>query len=44
MPRTKAPLVAALSVLCGEHPVILVDISRTGARVSGEFLPQAVSS
>ncbi len=39
MPRTEAPLVAVLTTSAGEHRAAIVDISRTGARLAGPFLP-----
>ncbi len=39
VPRTAAPLVAVLSTSAGDHPAALVDVSRTGARLSAEVLP-----
>jgi PilZ domain len=39
VPRAQAPLVAVLSMSAGDHPVKLVDISRTGARLRGKYLP-----
>jgi hypothetical protein len=39
VPRAQAPLVAVLSMSAGDHPTTIVDISRTGARLSGDYLP-----
>lgn len=39
VPRAQVPLVAVLSTTAGDHPAALVDISRTGARLQGQFLP-----
>ena len=39
VPRAQAPLIAVLSMPTGEHRVELLDISRTGARLRGDFLP-----
>jgi hypothetical protein len=41
VPRAQAPLVAVLSTPAGDHPAALIDVSRTGARLKGELLPQA---
>jgi hypothetical protein len=40
VPRTHVPLVAVLSTSAGDYPTALVDISRTGARLRSEILPQ----
>ena len=40
VPRAQAPLVAVLATAAGDHPVALLDISRTGARLGGQFLPK----
>ena len=39
MPRTQAPLIAVLSNAAGDHPATLFDVSGTGARLCGQFLP-----
>lgn len=39
VPRVKSPLMAVLSTPAGAYPSTLIDISRTGARVRGEHLP-----
>ena len=39
VPRAQAPLTAVLSVSTGEHRVELLDVSRTGARLRGDFMP-----
>lgn len=38
-PRRAAPLIAVLTTLTGSHDAQLIDISRTGARLSGNDLP-----
>ena len=39
VPRTQAPLTVIISMRAGEYPTALIDVSRTGARLSGEMLP-----
>ena len=39
VPRRQSSLVVILTSPAGDHPVGLVDISRTGARMQGEILP-----
>ena len=39
MPRTQAPSGALLSMSAGDYPATIIDISRTGARLRSEFLP-----
>jgi hypothetical protein len=39
VPRTAAPLVAELSTVHARHSAILVDLSRTGARLRGGPFP-----
>ena len=43
-PRTTAGLVAVLSTGTGEYSSTLIDVSRTGIRVSGPELPRRVST
>ena len=38
--RETAPLIAIFSTLSRSHDAVLVDISRTGARLSGDDLPE----
>jgi hypothetical protein len=38
--RERAPLIAVFSTLARSHDSVLVDISRTGARLSGDDLPE----
>lgn len=38
-PRRPAPLLAMLTTLTGSHEAHLIDISQTGARLSGNDLP-----
>jgi hypothetical protein len=38
-PRTEAPLVAILSSGSTQHQAVLVDLSRTGARLKGSAFP-----
>jgi len=38
--RETAPLIAVFSTLARSHDAVLVDISQTGARLSGDDLPQ----
>ena len=40
VPRAHAPLTVQISTRAGDCPTALVDISRTGARLSGESLPR----
>jgi len=40
VPRTEAPLIAVLSTSAGDHRVAIIDISRTGARLRAEHLPE----
>lgn len=40
VPRAHSPVLAVLSMSAGDYTAVLVDISRTGARVRGEVLPQ----
>lgn len=39
VPRAQSPLLAVLSSSAGDYTAVLVDISRTGARLRGEVLP-----
>jgi len=39
VPRTEAPLLAILSTVAQNHSATLMDISRTGARLTGISLP-----
>ena len=39
VPRAKVPLTAILSMAAGDYSTTLIDVSRTGARLSGEILP-----
>jgi len=39
VPRTQVPVLSVLATSTGDYRAALVDISRTGARVVGEFLP-----
>ena len=38
--RQRAPLIAVFTTQSRSHEAVLVDISRTGARLTGEDLPQ----
>ena len=38
--RERAPLVAVFTTLTRSHNAVLIDISRTGARLTGDDLPQ----
>jgi PilZ domain len=40
VPRAEVAASAVISMSAGDHPVGLIDISRTGARLHGEFLPR----
>jgi hypothetical protein len=40
VPRAQAPLIALLVTAAAEHRADLVDVSRTGARLQGEMLPE----
>jgi hypothetical protein len=40
VPRVQAVLVAVLSDAAGDHFTSLIDVCRTGARLTGQFLPQ----
>lgn len=40
VPRAQAPLLAVLSTPLGQHRTTLIDISRTGARLGGDSLPE----
>lgn len=40
VPRTRAPLIAVLSLSAGDYPVSILDVSRTGVRVQGDILPR----
>ena len=40
VPRTEAPLVAILSTDSIQHHAVLVDLSRTGARLKGQSFPK----
>ena len=37
--RERAPLIAVFTTLTRSHDAVLIDISRTGARLSGDDLP-----
>jgi len=39
VPRTEAALIAVLSTSAADHPAELIDVSRTGARLTGKLLP-----
>jgi len=39
VPRTQVPVVSVLATSTGDYRAALIDLSRTGARVVGEFLP-----
>lgn len=39
VPRAQAPLPTVLSTTVGDYQVALINISRTGARLQGKFLP-----
>ena len=41
VPRTHVPIVATISSSAGEQRAVLIDISRTGARLGGKNLPLA---
>ena len=40
-PRAAAPLLAVYTTIARSHEVVLVDVSRSGARLSGPNLPEA---
>lgn len=40
-PRAAAPLLAVYTTVSKSHEVVLVDVSNTGARLSGPNLPEA---
>jgi hypothetical protein len=40
-PREAAPLIAVYTTVTRSHEVVLVDVSSTGARLSGPNLPEA---
>ena len=40
VPRAEATVSAIISMSAGDYPAGLIDISRTGARLQGEYLPR----